>query len=65
MTQCGKQEGNTIIQTDFMKPGEKRSAFNLTACKGVRIEKNDFHTKEKPVINLVSMSRKDVKMDIK
>lgn len=58
-------KGNTIIQTDFMKPGPKRPAFSLTACKGVRIEKNDFSTKEKPIINRVSMSSKDLKTDIK
>ncbi len=56
---------NTIIQTDFMNPGEKRPAIYLTACKGVRIEKNDFRTKEKPIISLVGMTNKDIKTDIK
>ena len=58
-------KGNIIIQTDLLKPGPKRPSFNLTACKGVRIEKNDFRTNEKPIIKLVSMSGKDVKTDIK
>lgn len=57
-------KNNIIIQTDFMKPGEKRPAFHLTGCKGVRIEKNDFRTKEKPNINLVSMTSRDIKTDI-
>lgn len=58
-------KGNTIIQTDLLKTGPKRPAFNLTACKDVMIEKNDFRTNEKPIIKLVSMSGKDVKTDIK
>ncbi|HKO80627.1 MAG TPA: right-handed parallel beta-helix repeat-containing protein [Chitinophagaceae bacterium] len=58
-------KNNTIIQTDFMNPGEKRPALYLTACKGVRIEKNDFKTKEKPIIKLVNMTNKEIKADIK
>lgn len=58
-------KGNIIIQTDFMNPGEKRPAFYLTACKGVRVEKNDFRTKEKPIIRLISMTNKDIRTDIK
>jgi hypothetical protein len=58
-------KGNTIIQTDLLKPGARRPAFNLTACKAVMIKKNDFRTNEKPIINLVSMSSKDVQTDIK
>ena len=45
-------------------PGPKRPAFSLTACTNVRIEKNDFRTNEKPIVNLESMRGKDVKTDI-
>mgnify|MGYP003433472868 FL=1 len=58
-------KGNTIIPSNLFKPGVKRAAFNLTACKNVSIEKNVFTNNEKPVINLVSMNSKDVKTDIK
>ena len=57
-------KSNTVIQTDLLKPGPKGPAFHLTACKSVRIEKNDFRTNEKPIIRLVSMSRNEVKTDI-
>lgn len=58
-------KGNTIIQTDLLTPGLQRPAFGLTACKNVRIEKNDVRTNEKLIINLAGMSSKDVKTDIK
>ena len=56
---------NTIIQNYFMKPGPERPAFSFTACKEVRVEKNDFGTKENPIIDLRGMSSKDLITDIK
>lgn len=58
-------KGNTIIRTDLLKPGPERPAFNLTACKSVSIQNNDFRTNEKPIIRLVSMSSKGLKTDIR
>lgn len=57
--------GNQIIRSHFLETENKPVAISLTACKKVRIEKNNFNQAELPVINVVKMTKKDLKSDLK
>lgn len=57
--------GNTVLWTgNFIAPrGKQRAAFVLTACKKVRILKNEFRSSVKPSIALERMEKKELKVD--
>ncbi|WP_423126973.1 right-handed parallel beta-helix repeat-containing protein [Gaoshiqia sp. Z1-71] len=57
--------GNRIIRSHFLETENKSAAISLTACKKVRIEKNNFDQAELPVIDAVKMTKKDLKSDLK
>ncbi len=56
---------NQIIHSYFLETENKPAAISLTACKKVRIEKNNFDQAELPVIDAVKMTKKDLKSDLK
>jgi hypothetical protein len=57
--------GNTVLWTDFMDKGEKRSEFVLTACEKVQIRQNLFNTTELPSILTDQMSNKSYETELK
>jgi len=56
---------NQIIHSHFLETENKPATISLTACKKVRIEKNNFDQAELPVIDAVKMTKKDLKSDLK
>lgn len=55
--------GNKIVNSGLVKKGNGPISIELTACKNVRIEKNNFGTPELPVINCQKMTGKEIKTD--
>jgi len=55
---------NKIIRTDFMKQGEKRPQFDLSACRKVDISNNAVEGFEDVSIQLKSMDKKELSTDI-
>jgi len=55
---------NKIIQTNFMKTGEKRPTFHITASTKVQIENNSFKINEQPTMELKEMEASDINSDI-
>lgn len=58
-------QGNKIIQTNFMKRGDKRPAILLTADTKVILKDNDFGAEKSPVVELREMKKTDIKSDMK
>ncbi|NRF39556.1 right-handed parallel beta-helix repeat-containing protein [Pedobacter foliorum] len=56
---------NKIIQTNFLKVGEKRPAILLTGNTKVNINGNDFGSEELPVVSLLNMQKTDIRSDMK
>jgi len=56
--------GNKIIHTNPVNKENKQTAFNLTACRKVVIEKNNFDVPEASLINAGKMTKKDIKTDL-
>jgi len=48
-----------------MKNGNEQGAVDLTACKKVRIQKNDFDFSERPLIDTLKLTKKDLEPDLK
>jgi len=57
-------KNNKIIHTDFMKQGDKRPQFNLSACRKVRIRHNQVEGFTDVSVQLASMGKKDISTDI-
>ncbi len=57
--------GNTVVQINFGKFAKSsRPAFNLTACRDVKIIQNHFDTSMDYIINLNNMKRKCLTTDV-
>ncbi len=56
--------GNKVVQTNFLKPGEKRAAFDFIASTKVKIQNNTFDGFELPIIKMERMKKKDIQSDI-
>jgi len=57
--------GNKIIDARFLKEGKDHVVINLTACKNVLIQKNNFDLPGLPLINTREMTKADLKTDLK
>ncbi|WP_316748742.1 right-handed parallel beta-helix repeat-containing protein [Pedobacter gandavensis] len=58
-------KGNKVIQTNFMKRGDKRPAILLTADTKVILKDNDFGSEKSPLVLLRDMKKTDIKSDLK
>ena len=59
-----KFTGNKVLRDHFMKTGDPRPGFMLTACKNIIIEKNWFPEGWNAVVRTSKMNKRDIVTDL-